>query len=212
MPNWNSRGNADDAGSPTVRCCTIASDGSGLDGPHQPQHSLGGHAGVGIEGQHQLEPVTVPVEEIHDVAGLEAGVCRAPPVMDAAGVAILLAKCRHRALFGRCIFGAGRVGQEEQRECAPGAARVEVVQQVPQRRQHAPHVLVADRRDDGDLRQSRLAQLGIAGVLCLTQQEHESDRGIGEAQPGPRRRPYERRQHDELRQGPSPGGQYAKQQ
>ena len=28
MPNWNSRGKADDAGNPTVRCCTIASVGS----------------------------------------------------------------------------------------------------------------------------------------------------------------------------------------
>ena len=69
--------------------------GIGLHGPHQPQHRIGRHLGIGVERHHQFEAGGVAVEEIHDIAGLEAGVGGAPAVADAPRIAILVAERRH---------------------------------------------------------------------------------------------------------------------
>ena len=71
-----------------------------LHGAHQTQHRGRRHLRIGVERQHQLEPVGVVIEEVHDVAGLEAGVRGAPAVVDARGVAILGAEARNRLVFG----------------------------------------------------------------------------------------------------------------
>ena len=99
MPNWNSRGKADEAGSPDRQVLRDRQRRVRLHGAHQTQHRRGRHLGIGIERQHQLEPVGVVVEEFHDVAGLEAGVGGAPAIVDARRIAILGAKRSHRLLF-----------------------------------------------------------------------------------------------------------------
>ena len=128
----------------------------GLHGPHQAQHRRRRHLGIGVERQHQLEPRGVVVQEVHDVAGLEAGVGGPPAIADAPRIAILGTKRRHRLLFGCRRLGIPRVGQDEHRERVACAGQVQLMQQPPQRRQHAAHVLVAHRHRDRGARQRRI--------------------------------------------------------
>ncbi len=119
-----------------------------LQGPHQSQHRHRRHLGIGVERQHQLEPLGVVVEEVHDVAGLEADVRGAPAIANARRIAVLGAERRHRLLFRfrrTCVL---RVGQDEDGERVSCADQVQLMQQPPQRRQHTAHVLVAHRHRD----------------------------------------------------------------
>ena len=210
MPNWNSRGNGEASRQPHGQMLHDPQRRVGLHRAHQPQHRAGRHLGIRVQHQHQLEPLGVAVEEIHDVAGLEAVVRRAPAVADPRRIAIFRTECHHRLLFGR---GGGRirgVGQNEQAERSACTGPVQIVQQAPQRRQHAAHVLIADCHDNcgaGDF------ATGTRGRnLRLRRREHqqeEADQPIGDAQAGPRRSADEGEQHYQLGQRPAAGCQHS---
>jgi len=89
----------------------------------KPQHRRGRHFGIGVQNQHQFEAVRVMVQEVHDVAGLEAGIVGSPPVVDATGIGVGRAERGDRPLF-RLGRVAG-VGQHEQGERVAHSHRVE---------------------------------------------------------------------------------------
>ena len=121
--------------------------GIGLDRRKQAQDCGGRHFGVGVERQHELEPLGVVVEEIHDIAGLEAGIVRSSPIADAGWITVLSRESCDRLFFVGGARDIG-IGQDEQRESIACAGSVQIVQQAPQWRQHAVHIFVAYRHCD----------------------------------------------------------------
>ena len=185
-----------------------------LHGAHQAQHRRRRHLGVGIERQHQFEPLGVVVEELHHVAGLEAGVRGAPTIMNARRLAVLGAEGRHRLFFGGRRRPVPGIGQDEQGEDVTVPRQVQLVQQPPQRRQNAPHVLlrtvtaIAVRGNGG----TSVAASATGNTACTgsrhDQQDNEADQSVGQAKPGPRRGAGKRRQHHQFGQRPAAGRQH----
>ena len=84
----------------------------------------------------------------NDVAGLEAGIGRAPAIMDPPGVPVGCLELRHRRTLDRGGLGILGVRQYERGKRLAGAGVVERLQQPLQRRQHAAHVLLTYRQGD----------------------------------------------------------------
>ncbi len=126
--------------------------GFGLHRPHQAQHRGRRHLGIRVQGQHKLELAGVMIQEVHDVAGLEAGILRPAAVADALrrGIGGTEGGDGPRLRPGR--RAGRRVGQDAQGKGAAMARPVQPVQQPAHRRQHARHVLVADGQRDGGAR------------------------------------------------------------
>ena len=153
MPNWNSRGKAGGRRQADGQVLHDRQRRIRLHGAHQAQHRGRRHLEIGVERQHQLEALGVVVEEIHDVAGLEAGVHGAPAVADARRIAVLGAERAPPPAVRAAAAPVLRVGQDKEGEAIAGAGQIQLIQQPPQRRQHAAHVLVADRHGDRGARQ-----------------------------------------------------------
>ena len=112
----------------------------GLHHADEAKHRIRLHRGVGVEHQHEVEAGGVAVEEVHDVAGLEAAIARPPAIGDAriAGAGGALGRLPRRIAVGEHEGGEG---------IAP-AGRRQAVEQMPQRHEDRRHRFVAHGHHD----------------------------------------------------------------
>ena len=66
---------------------------------HKAQHRLRSHFRIRIKAEHKVMPIRVMVQKFHHIAGFEAGVLRAAPVMRGDGL-------RGGKGAAGCFFGA----------------------------------------------------------------------------------------------------------
>ena len=130
----------------------------------QAHHRVTRHHAVGVEHDHMVEPRTVGVEPVGNVAGLPSDIPAAPPPIQPLADAESLAQHfdARRFLGGDRIVG--RVAQHEQLERIRLAGRL---QRAPGRRQSVEHFvrgLVVDRyQDRGAFSQGRDA--AVTGIV-----------------------------------------------
>ncbi len=163
----------------------------------QTQDACGGHKAVGIERHHQVVPVAPALEEIADVAGLEAGVGLAPPVGDRKA-ALPLFLCRRN-------IGPAGVAQHIDVEAVRHARCIETRYHGREIAHHPLGPLVAHARHDRRRRHDRGQRLRPRRLrhhhgARIAGEPHnaEADGGVPEADGQPRRGHAEQHQQQEI--------------
>ena len=90
--------------------------GALLDDPRQADDRLARHQAVGVEHEHEVEPMPVRAQEVPDIAGLVAGVVGTAAVVQALGKILAGAQALEQAQLLRCRRGLACVAQNEELE------------------------------------------------------------------------------------------------
>ena len=191
-----------------------AHGGVGLHDADEAEDGGGGHGGVGVEHEDEVDAGGVVVEEVHDVAGLEAGVFGPAAVVDALRVGVGGTEGGEGGLFGGGGGGVLGVGQKPEGEVGGGAGLVEGGEEGALGGEDLGHVLVADGNGDGG-GQGDVAgfdvtddwQDGARGVLGEDELEEAED-GVGQADAEPGDDAEEGEEDENFGDAPAAGGEH----
>ena len=173
-----------------------------LHDPHEPQHRARGHDRIRVEHHGEFEARGMMVEEIHYVAGLEAGIVRPSPITDARRVAVGGAERIHRRRLGAGARRILRVRQHKKRETGARPRGIQCIEKAAQRRQHRRHVFVAHRHRNRSQRRDR-PRLDVhvhvhrkhrARGFVRAETDQEPDQAVARAKPQPRSCRHEARE------------------
>ena len=197
-----------------------AHGGVGLHDADEAERGGGGHGGVGVEHQDEVDALGVVVEEVHDVAGLEAGVFGPAAVMDmdAAQGSMGVRVGGAEGFDGGVFFGDGGgvlgVGEEPEGEFLAGAGLVQGGEEGALGGEDLGHVLVADGEGDGGGEGDFAGfdvpldgEDGAGGVLGQDELEEAGD-GVGQADAEPGDEAEEGREDQDFGRVPAAGGEH----
>ena len=159
----------------------------------QTQHGVRRHHAVGVQRDEERGFPRVMVQEVHHIAGLEAVIGGAAAIADGRAAGAAGGEGADGGLLRRRDGGVLGVRQQPQHEAIRRAPRRQPIQQRAERRQHGPHLLVADA--DGECSEmpwragARMAQRGQhrARRIARGQQDGQPHQGIARRQRRPGR-------------------------
>ncbi|SDY81237.1 hypothetical protein SAMN05421755_10518 [Nitrosomonas sp. Nm33] len=177
--------------------------GIGLHQPHQLGQTFAAHHAVGIHHHHVAILAAPAPAEVVDVAALALHPAPSPAVEDAPVAAGLAAQFEPGLLLGGGDVRRTGVAEDEEIEAVQLAAGGHRFVGRPQAGEHARHVLVADRHDNGraGLGGNRLvahAAAGDAVAVIPGEQFPEPHQGGPETGRDPAKEDGEEEQHTEL--------------